>query len=229
MAKIVVVEDEVYMREELVDILGKAGYEVFPLTDFANVHMIDQIFAIAPDLIILDINLPYQSGFELCKALKAKGIGTILVLTARDKLQDELHAFGLGADDYLTKPCHMDRLLARINNLLRRTTELKQPDLIDGGEFLLDPQTFTFYIGTSSYLLAPNEGKILLTLLRNSPEVVSKKELSYALWETDAYIDENAILVNVTRLRKTLKRFHLEDCIGNVRGQGYYFRKRART
>lgn len=224
MDKIVVVEDDFYMREELVSILIKARYEAVALTEFENV--VEQILSLVPDLILLDINLPYLSGFEICRALKAKGDWAVLVLTARDKLQDELHALGLGADDYLTKPCNMDRLLARIKNLLQRTKQ-KHPGLVDGGAFLLDPNTFTFYIGENSYLLPPNEGKILLTLLQRSPGIVSKSELSHALWGPGDYIDENALQVNFVRLRKTLKKFHLEDCIENVRGQGYCFRKRV--
>ena len=111
MAQIVVVEDDVYMREELIDVLKKAGYDAVPLLNFEN--DVSQIMALSPDLILLDINLPFHSGFEVCKEIKAKRLGTVLILTARDKLQDELHALGLGADDYLTKPCNTERLLAR--------------------------------------------------------------------------------------------------------------------
>ena len=121
LAKIVVVEDDVYMREELLNLLEKSGYDTIGLSDFENA--VSEIAAYFPDLILLDINLPFRSGFEICKELKAKQIGTVLVLTARDKLQDELHALDLGADDYLTKPCNMSRLLARIKNLLRRKEE----------------------------------------------------------------------------------------------------------
>lgn len=225
MARIVVVEDDLYMREELIDLLRKSDYEALPLSDFENA--VSQIAALTPDLILLDINLPCQSGFEICKALKAKGIGTVLVLTARDKLQDELHALGLGADDYLTKPCNMDRLLARIRTLLRRTEEQERQGLLNGGGFLLDPNTFTFYVGKSSYLLPPNEGKILLTLLLRSPNIVTKAELCLALWGTDEFIDENALQVNFTRLRKTLRRFQLDDRIETIRGQGYRFREQV--
>lgn len=90
MAKIVVVEDDVYMREELLNLLEKSGYDTIGLSDFENA--VSEIAAYFPDLILLDINLPFRSGFEICKELKAKQIGTVLVLTARDKLQDELHA-----------------------------------------------------------------------------------------------------------------------------------------
>ena len=166
MAQIIVVEDDVYMREELIDVLEKAGYDAVPLLDFENA--VSQIMSLSPDLILLDINLPFHSGFEICKEVKAKQLGTVLILTARDKLQDELHALGLGADDYLTKPCNTERLLARIKNLLRRKEEQMQQGLLNGGGFLLDPNTFTLYAGKKSYVLPQNEGKILLTLLKLS-------------------------------------------------------------
>ena len=225
LAKIVVVEDDVYMREELLNLLEKSGYDTIGLSDFENA--VSEIAAYFPDLILLDINLPFRSGFEICKELKAKQIGTVLVLTARDKLQDELHALDLGADDYLTKPCNMSRLLARIKNLLRRKEEQVQQGLLDGGGFLLDPNTFTIYVGNSSYLMPPNEGKILLALLKDSPKIVSKKELCIRLWGTEEFIDENALQVNFTRLRKTLREFGLEERIETVRGQGYRLKEQV--
>ena len=214
MAQIVVVEDDVYMREELIDVLKKAGYDAVPLLNFENA--VSQIMALSPDLILLDINLPFHSGFEVCKEIKAKRLGTVLILTARDKLQDELHALGLGADDYLTKPCNTERLLARIKNLLR-----------NGGGFLLDPNTFTLYAGKKSYVLPQNEGKILLTLLKSSPNLVSKSDLFHVLWGTAEFIDENALQVNFTRLRKTLREVGLGDRIETVRGQGYRLKERV--
>jgi DNA-binding response OmpR family regulator len=219
-AKIIIVEDDVWMREELMDILRKAGYEVSAITNFHDIA--HQIATLAPDLVLLDINLPEQSGFAICKSLKSKGLGPILILTSRDKLQDELHGLHLGADDYLTKPCNRDRLLARIQNLLRRFEG--QPGLIDGGSFSLDPNTFTLYKGTHSLVLSPNEGKILLALVQNRPDLVSKKALSELLWGTDQFIDENALQVNLTRLRKTLRQLNLEEQIETVRGQGYRLR-----
>lgn len=220
MARIIIVEDDAWMREELMDILQKEGFEAIAITDFHDIAL--QIATSAPDLVLLDINLPEQSGFEICKNLKSKGIGPILILTSRDRLQDELHGLHLGADDYLTKPCNRDRLLARIQNLLRRFEG--QPCLIDGGSFSLDPNTFTLYKGSGSLLLYAKEGRILLALVQNRPEVVSKKALSKLLWGTDQYIDENALQVNLTRLRKTLRQLNLEDQIETVRGRGYRLR-----
>ncbi|TPE68865.1 response regulator transcription factor [Halalkalibacterium halodurans] len=220
MTRIIVVEDDSWMREELIDVLQKEGFEAVAMTDFHDIAL--QIATLAPDLVLLDINLPEQSGFDICKTLKSKGIGPILILTSRDKLQDELHGLHLGADDYLIKPCNRDRLLARIQNLLRRFKG--QPDLIDGGRFSLDPNTFTLYKGSESLRLSENEGKLLLALVENKPGIVSKSTLSERLWGTDEYIDENALQVNLTRLRKTLRPLNLEDEIETIRGQGYRLR-----
>ncbi|SDZ38019.1 DNA-binding response regulator, OmpR family, contains REC and winged-helix (wHTH) domain [Evansella caseinilytica] len=224
MARIIIVEDDSWMREELIDILQKEGLEAIAMTDFHDIAL--QIAALAPDLVLLDINLPEQSGFDICKSLKATGIGPILMLTSRDKLQDELHGLHLGADDYLTKPCNRDRLLARIQNLLRRFAG--QPGLIDGGSFSLDPNTFTLYKGSQSLVLSANEGKILLALAQNRAEVVSKAALCECLWGTDQYIDENALQVNLTRLRKTLRQLNLENHIETIRGQGYRLRRQRK-
>jgi DNA-binding response OmpR family regulator len=222
-ARIVIVEDDPFMREELMDLLNKAGYEALSVTDFHDVAA--QIVTLASDLILLDLNLPEQSGFEVCKTLRTKGVGPVLVLTARDKLQDELHALGLGADDYLTKPYHKDRLLARIQNLLRRFAG--QQGLLDGGGFWLDPNTFTLYVGHRSLLLSANEGRLLLTLLQHSPHLVSKSKLCEALWDTDRFVDENALQVNLTRLRRTLRRLGLDERIETIRGQGYRLREQV--
>ena len=167
---------------------------------------------------MLDINLPFRSGFEICKELKAKQIGTVLVLTARDKLQDELHALDLGADDYLTKPCNMSVYLPELKIFFDVKKNRYSKGYLMEVVFLLDPNTFTIYVGNSSYLMPPNEGKILLALLKNSPKIVSKKELCIRLWGTEEFIDENALQVNFTRLRKTLREFGLEERIETVRG-----------
>jgi DNA-binding response OmpR family regulator len=109
--KIIVIEDDIYLREELVNTFVKKGYSVSSISSFDAPEK--EILNNNPDLAVLDINLPGKSGFELCKWLKARASFPILILTARDTLSDELYALGLGADDFLTKPCHPDRLIAR--------------------------------------------------------------------------------------------------------------------
>ena len=116
MERIVIVEDDVFLREELQNILEKEGYSVECISSFDT--PVKDIISASPSLILLDLNLPNLSGFDICRALKTKGIGPILVLTSRNQLSDELHALDLGADDYLTKPCHPKRLIARVQKLL---------------------------------------------------------------------------------------------------------------
>lgn len=217
MARIMIVEDDYFMCEELTSILSKAGYEVMCITSFKR--PVQEIIHASPDLVLLDLNLPGITGFDICRSLKANGVGAVLVLTSRDQLKDELHAFDLGADDFLTKPCHRERLLARVQNLLRRFEGRK--NILDGNGFLLDQNTYTLYMNDVSIILSENEGKVLEVLLKHSPEVVTKEELFQILWGTSEYVDENALQVNLTRLRKTLRQVNLDWRIETVRGIGY--------
>ena len=123
MTRIMIVEDDMYLKEELMMTFAKKGYRVGGISSFAAPEQ--EIMDFDPDLCVLDINLPGKSGFELCKWLKAHASFPILILTARDSLEDELTALGLGADDFLVKPCHPDRLLARGARLLQNFRKVK--------------------------------------------------------------------------------------------------------
>jgi DNA-binding response OmpR family regulator len=218
--KIVLVEDDMFLREELQSVLQKEGYTVRTISSFSTA--LEDILAASPSLVLLDLNLPGKSGFTLCRELKQKGIGPILVLTSRSQLQDELRALDLGADDYLSKPCPPSRLLAKIEKLLQLYENMR--DLLDAGDFQLDENTFDVIMGDEVVRLPENEGKILRELLVQSPEVVAKEALFQLLWGTSEYIDENILQVNVARLRKDLGRLGLADCVETVRGKGYRLR-----
>ena len=189
MKRIAVVEDELYMREELCSLLRKAGYEALEITVFEDAA--EQMTALAPDLVLLDINLPEISGFQICRDLKQKTAIPVLVLTSRDQMQDELQALRLGADEYLTKPCRGERLLARITNLLKRYEG--RANLLEGDGFLLDRGTYTLYIHNTSVVLPKNQGKLLEVLLTG--ELTTAEQLCHALWGTTEFIDENALQV----------------------------------
>lgn len=217
MKHIAIAEDEFLMREELSDMLRKAGYQVSEISEFENVT--EQLLALSPDLILLDLNLPGTSGFQICREIKQTSPLPVLVLTSRDQLRDELHALDLGADEYLTKPCRKERLLARIFNVLKRYEG--RSNLLEGTGFLLDRQTYTLYINNSSVILPKNQGKILEVFLTHGNEIVSKEELCLAIWGTTEFIDENAIQVNLTRLKKTMANLMMRQQIVPVRGIGY--------
>lgn len=222
MSRIVIVEDESFMREELANLLQKAGYETCCLDEFSDTAK--QVMEREPDLVLLDINLPGQTGFEICKFIRQKSLVPILVLTSRDAMRDELHALGLGADEYLSKPCHKERLLARIANLLRRSKV--QEHFLEVPGIRLDPNTFTLYTEKTSVVLPENQGKIMEQLMTHYGHIVSREELCQAIWGTVEYVDENALQVNMTRLKKNLGRLELNHRIVTVRGEGYYLELR---
>jgi len=225
MKHITIVEDEDYMGEELSDILRKAGYETEEIKDFSNIT--DQLLQLSPDLILLDLNLPGMSGFEICREIKRKSSIPVLVLTSRDQIQDELHALDLGADEYLTKPCRKERLLARVANVMKRYEG--RSNLLEGPGFLLDRQTYTLYIDNRSVVLPKNQGKILEVFLNHGEEIVTKEELYLAVWGTFEFIDENALQVNLTRLKKTMANLMMSQKIVPVRGIGYQLIRKGGT
>lgn len=217
MSRITIVEDDIFMREELADILEKAGYEVVQIGNFQYVY--EEIKKSKPDLVLLDINLPGKSGFEICKQLKTKNLCPVIILTSRTQIEDEIHGLKLGADDFLTKPYHKGRLLARIENTLQRFSSFE--GILKGNGFYLDKYTYTIYTGNYSKVLPEKEGKILEILLEHPGEIVSKEKIFLEIWGTQDYVDENILQVNMTRLRKTLSTLGLGDIVQTVRGRGY--------
>ncbi len=198
MKRIAVVEDEVYMREELCNMLQKDGYLVEAITEFEDAARL--LAALRPDLVILDLNLPEISGFQICQELKNKTAIPVLVLTSRDQVKDELQAFQLGADEYLTKPCRKDRLLARVSNILKRYEG--RTNLIEGLDFLLDQQTYTLYIHNTSVVLPKIRENCWLLFWPVVMLWSRRSSFCLALWGTTEYIDENALQVNLTRLKR---------------------------
>lgn len=217
MRRITVVEDDNFMREELQYRLEQAGYEVSVVTDFSKT--VEEIQAQTPELVLLDLNLPGKNGYAVCRELKSKSSITVLVLTSRDQLKDELQALEIGADEFLTKPCQGERLLARIRNLEKRIDQ--QQNRLEGGGLSLDRQTDTLYVGEEVVRLTEQEATILEQLLLHPGSLVNKQQLFQALWGTEEYIDENALQVAMTRLRKTLTKLSVESRIVTVRGRGY--------
>lgn len=217
MPQIAIVEDDAYLREELVSLFKKRGCEAWGVTVFTSVE--EQLLERQPDLAVLDVGLPGKSGYALCKALKARASFPILILTARDTLSDELTALGLGADDFLPKPCHPERLLARVERLLQTYGRVRS--VIQTGEISLDTETYKLIYRGASLLLTETEGKLLQTLMEQSPDLVSRSDIFTAVWGTEEYVDENILQVNMTRMRKNLAGIGLGDRIKTVRGKGY--------
>ncbi len=217
MKRIAIVEDDALMREELEAVLKKAGYETETVCNFEDAQTC--LLNLSPDMILLDLNLPGVSGFQICRGIKQKTSIPVLVLTSRDQMKDELLALNLGADEYLTKPCRRERLLARISNVLKRYEG--RANLLEGSGFLLDRLTYTLYIDGQSVILPKNQGKLLETFLMQEERMATKSDLCKALWGTDEFIDENALQVNLTRLKKTMAGLGMSMQIEPVRGLGH--------
>ena len=217
MKRIAIVEDDALMREELEAVLKKAGYETETVCNFEDAQTC--LLNLSPDMILLDLNLPGVSGFQICRGIKQKTSIPVLVLTSRDQMKDELLALNLGADEFLTKPCRRERLLARISNVLKRYEG--RANLLEGSGFLLDRLTYTLYIDGQSVILPKNQGKLLETFLMQEERMATKSDLCKALWGTDEFIDENALQVNLTRLKKTMAGLGMSMQIEPVRGVGH--------
>ena len=223
MKSIAVVEDEKMVAKELSSMLEKEGYEVHCIDDFSEVT--ETVLELRPDLLLLDINLPGKSGFQICREIKNKSSIPVVVVTSRDQLPDELHALELGADEFLTKPYRKERLLARVANVLRRYEG--RSNMLEGPGFLLDRGTYTLYVDGSSVLLPKNQGKILEALMTELGNVVTKETICEAVWGTSEFIDENALQVNLTRLKKTLVSLPMKVQISSERGIGYKLEERS--
>jgi len=217
MKRIAVVEDEIMVAEELAAMLEKEGYVVSLLSDFSCIS--ETLLADPPDLLLLDINLPERSGFSICREIKNKSSIPVVILTSRDQLRDELLALELGADEFITKPYRKERLLARIANVLKRYEG--RGNMLEGPGFLLDRGTYTLFIDNRSVLLPKNQGRILETLMQDMGATVSKESLCEAVWGTSEFIDENALQVNLTRLKKTMAGLSMPLQITAERGVGY--------
>lgn len=217
MVRIAIVEDDLYLRDELVRTFEKVGYQAQGISAFENAE--EEIRRTDPNLVILDVNLPGQSGYELCRSLKRKASMPILILTARDTLSDELTALGLGADDFLTKPCHPDRLVARADRLLQMYDKLQ--GIVQIGDLALDRETYKITCKGNYRILAETEGKIMKLLMEQYPQIVTKEQLLSEVWGTWEFVDENILQVNMSRLRKDLAAIGQENRIRNIRGQGY--------
>lgn len=214
---LLIVEDERALCDTVARSLRRSAYSVDCCYD--GEKALELLETERYDLVLLDLNLPEVSGFQICRDLKRRSALPVLVLTSRDQLRDEVHALELGADEYLTKPYRKERLLARIGNVLKRYEG--RPNLLEGADFLLDRQTYTLYIHNQSVVLPPNQGKLLETLLAHGGQTATKDELNRALWGTTEFIDENALQVNLTRLKKTMASLGMCQQLVSVRGVGY--------
>ena len=220
MQKILIVEDDKKIRKELEVFLNKHGFIAKGLEKFDNA--IQDILNENADLILLDINLPYTDGEFVCKEIRKTSDVPIIMVTSRDNEIDELMSLNYGADQYVTKPYNIQILLAKINGLLKRNQKQgKDVQKIDCDGFFLNIAERTIEKEDKKLELTKNEYSILYYLSINKGKIVSRDEIMEYLWESEEFIDDNTLNVNIKRLRNKLEELGFIDKIETRRGQGY--------
>ena len=206
--------------KELKIFLEKNGYEVKILEEFENA--IQDILKENADLILLDINLPYTDGEYICKEIRKVSNLPIIMVTSRNSEIDELISLNNGADQYVVKPYNVQILLAKIAGLLKRTQNTEgNPNKINCNDFILNISKSCIERGDEQKELTKNELKILHYLALKKGQIVSRDEIINYLWDSESFIDDNTLTVNMTRLRTKLDEIGLQDRIETKRGQGY--------
>lgn len=224
MDKILIAEDDEKLRNELEIFLNNNGYETISLKTFDDT--LNDILKINPRLLLLDINLPGADGEYICKELRKKSNMPIIIITSRDNEIDELLSINNGADHYVTKPFNIHILLAKINSLLRRINMVSDKVVIDVGDFVLNVDKSTIEKDGNVLELTKNEFRILKFLVQNMDKIVTREEIMICLWDSDSFIGDSTLTVNMTRLRNKLDEMGLENLIETKRGQGYILKRR---
>lgn len=220
MPNILIVEDDEKLRNELEIFLSNNGYQAQSLKTFNNT--IEDILKSNTDLLLLDINLPGVDGEYVCKEIRKQSNMPIIMVTSRDSEIDELISINNGADHYITKPFNIHILLAKIGALLRRTSMvIEGSEKIDAKDFVLNTSKSTIEKEGKIIELTKNEYKILKYLVQNREKIVSREEIMECLWESESFIDDNTLTVNITRLRNKLEELGLKELLETKRGQGY--------
>lgn len=217
--KIIIVEDNEKIRNELSGFLNKYGYETVVIEEFNNV--VEKILSQDAHLVLLDINLPQFDGYYICREIRAKSNIPIIIVTSRDSEVDELMSMNLGADDFITKPYNTQILLARIVSLLKRSYKKENNELLYHKGITLNLGKSLVTYEDKEIELSKNELKILHVLMKNKEIILSRDEIMDVLWQTNEFIDDNTLTVNVNRLRKKLESIGVSDYIITKRGQGY--------
>lgn len=212
-----IIEDETTLREELSVLLKNAGYEPIALTDYSNVS--EQMKSAYSDLILLDINLPNVNGETLLQDFRKSNDTPVIMLTSRTTEIDEVLSMSYGADDYITKPYNPTILLLRISAVLKRSAKVGAVQKYHDVEVSTVKGSLTR--NGSEQILTKNEMIIFQQLLDRQGEIVTRDELMTALWDNDEFVNDNALSVNVSRLRGKLAELGLPEAIETRKKQGY--------
>lgn len=225
MARIFIIEDDAPLREGLVRLLDLHGHECVCCESFPDAA--DEVLAADADCVLLDLSLPGAFGHQICRDIRRDSDVPVIVVTSSDSEFDEVLSLDVGADDYVTKPYRPAVLLARIERALarRQDAEATTPKALEVGGVSLDPSRGEVSFGSETCELTRNELRILHVLMQSAGEVITRAELMEELWQTDSFVDDNTLTVNVNRLRRSLEKIGVPGgFVETKRGQGYLVR-----
>lgn len=214
---ILIIEDDKKIREELSKLLNSYGYHTILVNDFSNI--LDYINS-SISLVLLDINLPYENGFTLCKKIKNKMNVPIIFVTSRNTDEDELLSIKVGGMDFITKPYNKSILLEKIRRAINNTDPFSFKEIVKN-DYILDLHLSLLKYQGKEIELTRNEFRILYYFFREENRVISKEELLEYLWNDKYYLDENILLVNINRLRKKASEIGINNLLITIRGEGY--------
>lgn len=218
--RIFVVEDDTVIANAVQDYLARWGYTVQTVQHFDCV--LAEFAAFAPQLVLMDISLPFFNGFHWCTEIRKISKVPIFFLSSASDNMNQIMAMNMGGDDFIAKPFELSLLTAKIQALLRRAYDFgAAAQVLECGGAVLNVSDGTLHVHGRAVNLTKNEWKILQLLLENRGSVVSRSALMTRLWESDAFVDENTLTVNVTRLRKKLDEADIPDFIQTKKGAGY--------
>ncbi|WBW97255.1 response regulator transcription factor [Oceanirhabdus sp. W0125-5] len=221
MFTIFLIEDDLKLCNIVKEHLKRFKYNVVTVESFDNVE--EQFKKLSPHLVLLDINLPYLDGFYLCRAFRKISKAPIIITSARSGEMEQIMGMELGADDYVTKPFNIEILHAKIKVALRRCYgEYSQNDVIKVNSLELIEETFKLNYYDKFTELSKNEMKLIKKLIQNADKVLSREELLEALWDEASFVDDNALTVNVNRIRNKLLELGIDNLIKTKRGAGYF-------
>lgn len=220
MQKIMIVEDDEVIASAIQKHLETWNYEVYVIDEFE--HVLEKYVQIQPELILLDISLPFYNGYHWCEQIRKISSVPIIFISSASENMNIVMAISMGADDFITKPFDFSVLTAKIQALLRRTYSFsKSMQVLTYKELVLNILDATISCQEQTIDLTKNELKILQILFEKSETFVSRDDLMMALWQSNEFIDDNTLSVNMNRLRKKLDDFHIEHLIQTKKGLGY--------
>ncbi|WP_297438711.1 response regulator transcription factor [uncultured Clostridium sp.] len=220
MYKVLIVEDDLIISREIKNALVSWSYDVLEVIDFKEV--ISAFVGYKPDIILLDISLPFFNGYHWCSEIRKVSKVPIIFISSMTESMNIVMGMNMGGDDFITKPFDINVLVAKVQALLRRSYSFRnETNILENKEIILNINEYSVFYKEQSLELTKNEFKILQILFENVGKAISREDIMVKLWDSDSFIDDNTLTVNIARLRKRLQSINIDDLIKTKKGIGY--------